>query len=72
MLTFLHAATAGEPLWICEDLRRHIYALSKERRCQRCRRVVSTGRSTDRVHMCVTQGGTFCFTCWHAVRWPKG
>tara|TARA_Y100000748_G_C15396356_1_gene449604 strand:- start:465 stop:713 length:249 start_codon:yes stop_codon:yes gene_type:complete len=71
MITFLHATTAGDPVWICEDVRRHILALSRMQHCTRCAAVVSTGRRTDRVRLCVTAEGTLCFRCAHRVRWPK-
>ena len=70
MQAFLHATTAGEPLWICEDVRRLIYEASLRTDCQRCGRVVSTGRRRDRVHMCFLQDRLVCFTCWHRLRCP--
>ena len=69
MLTFVHAITAGEPVWLCEDLRRHIVAMHKARFCKRCRAMVSSGR--DRVRMCYTHEGLLCFTCHHRLRWPR-
>ena len=71
MLTFLHAATAGHPVWLCEDVRRHIHAASKHVRCRRCGVVVSSGKRTDRIAMCTTPDGVLCFTCCHRRRWPK-
>lgn len=70
MIVFLHATAAGKPVWLCEDLRRHIHSFANVKHCQRCHCVVSSGRPNDRVHMCITRSGIFCFTCWHRVRHP--
>ena len=71
MLTLLHAVTAGEPVYLCEDVRRHIVDLSRQQHCRRCRCVVSRGKGRDRVHMCFTRDGLLCFSCYHAARWPR-
>lgn len=70
MIAFMHAVTAGSPVYLCEDLRRHIVDVSEQRHCRRCRCVVSKGKGRDRVHMCFTRDGLLCFTCWHKLRWP--
>lgn len=71
MITFLHGTTVGQPLFLCEDVRRHIHWLSQVRMCKRCNCVVSTGGSLDRVRICYTGDGITCFTCWHRMRWPR-
>ena len=68
MLVFLDAVAAGQPVWLCEDLRRHIHALSKVTCCRSCGVVVSTG--SGRIRMCFVRDGVLCFSCWHRLRWP--
>ena len=52
MIPFPPAPTAVDPMWICEDVRRHILALSRMQHCTRCSAVVSTGRRTDTRGLC--------------------
>ena len=76
MLTFLCSTTAGHPVWLCEDVRRHIHTLSLVRRCTRCDKALSSQRSDgrERLELCFAPGvvqGATCLVCWHRLRWPR-
>lgn len=76
MLTFLCSTTQGQPVWLCEDVRRHIHALSLVRRCTRCDKTLSSTKRADgreRLELCFAPGvpGATCLVCWHRTRWPR-
>lgn len=73
MIAFMHATTAGQPVWLCEDVRRHIHALSLVRRCTRCDRLLEVVRcdGRKRIRACYVPHGVTCFECCHRLRWPR-
>lgn len=65
MDSFLKISTLDNKWFLCEDLRWHIWKMSKIRTCRICHKKLDID---SKISICFIKDGCLCFYCWHKIR----